>query len=105
VKDQRAGETSLGPDRALEKLSGEVGCLAVMDLPADDLPAPDVDDEIEVEEAACDRPRQLGDIPTPDLARAFGLEAGRWLAACRRSGASAAVVLAALAQHPVEAGL
>jgi hypothetical protein len=25
-----------------------------MDLPADDLPAPDVDDEIEVEEAACD---------------------------------------------------
>jgi hypothetical protein len=64
MKDQRAGDASLRPDSTLEKLRREFGGLAVMDLPADDLPAPDVDDEIEVEEAAGDRPRPPRPKPT-----------------------------------------
>ena len=104
MKNERTGQAPLGPDRALQDLGGELGRLAVVDLPADDLAAEDVDDEIEVEEGTGDRPRQPRYVPRPDLARCLGLEAGGWLAVRGRTGATAAMVLASLAQHPVEAG-
>ena len=44
MERQWAGEALFSPDRALQDLRGELGRFAVVDLPADDLPAEDVDD-------------------------------------------------------------
>lgn len=105
MKNERAAQAPLGPDRALQDLRGELGRFAVVDLPADDLAAENVDDEVEVEERAGDRPRQPRYIPAPDLARRLRLEAGGQLAACNRAGAASAMVLAAFAQDPLGAGI
>ena len=76
----------------------------VVHLEADDLAAEQIEDEVEVEPAALQSARQVGDIPAPDLARR-----GRHMGAGRadapgRAGPAAAPQLAMVAQHPMEAG-
>src|SRR3569623_1389520 len=77
VQDKRAGEAALGPDRLTHEIGGQLGSFALVDLPADDHAAVDVEEQVEVEEPAPDRAGHPGDVPTPDLARAAGAVAGR----------------------------
>src|SRR3954471_17831971 len=49
VQDERAPEAALGPDRLAHELGGQLGPFALVDLPADDLAAVDVEDEVKVE--------------------------------------------------------
>src|SRR3954470_16800030 len=78
--------------------------VAPMDLPADDLAAVDVEDQVEVEEATPDRAGHPGDVPAPDLAGTAGAVAGRRLATRRRLGPAAMVLLPFGPQDAVEAG-
>ena len=55
MQDERAGEAALGPDRLAHEIGGVLGAFALVDLPADDLAAEDVEDQVEVEEHAPDR--------------------------------------------------
>jgi len=48
-----------------------------MDLPADDLAAPDVDNHVGIEKDARNTGLKIGDIPTPDLVGTGGNEFGR----------------------------
>src|SRR5919202_660634 len=99
-----AGEAALGPDRLAHEFGGQLGTLALVDLPADDLAAVDVEDQVEVEEHAPDRAGHPGDVPAPDLAGTAGAVAGRRLATRRRLGPTAMVLLSVGSQDAVEAG-
>src|SRR5918912_2989894 len=105
VQDEGAGEAALGPDRLAHELGGQLGTFALVDLPADDLAAVDIEDQVEVEEHAPDRAGHPGDVPAPDLAGAAGAVAGRRLATRRRLGPTAMVLLLFRPQDAVEAGL
>jgi len=52
VQGQRAGKTPFCPNCTLQKPGSELGALALMDLPADDLAVVDVHDQVEIEEQA-----------------------------------------------------
>src|SRR4051794_10826632 len=104
VQDERAGEAALGPDCAAHEFGGQLGALALVDLPADDLAAVDVEDQVEVEEPAPDRAGHPGDVPIPHLAGAAGAVAGRRLATRRRLGPAAMVLLPCGPQDAGEAG-
>src|SRR3954470_797490 len=104
VQDKRAGEAALGPDRLAHEIGGQLGALALVDLPADDLAAVDVEDQVEVEEPAPDRAGHPGDVPAPDLAGTAGAVAGRRLATRRRLGPAAMALLPFGPQDAVEAG-
>src|SRR4051812_25416906 len=80
------------------------GALALVDLPADDLAAVNVEHQVEIEEPAPDRAGHPGDVPAPDLAGAAGAVAGRWLVTRRRLGPAAMVLLPFSPQDAVEAG-
>src|SRR3954452_804319 len=89
---------------ALHEIGGQLGSFALVDLPADDLAAVDVEDQVEMEEPAPDRAGHPGDVPTPDLAGAAGAVAG-WRSATRRRLGPAAMVLPTVgSQDAVEAG-
>src|SRR3954469_24960947 len=75
-----------------------------MDLPADDLAAVDVEDQVEVEEAAPDRAGHPGDVPAPDLAGTTGAVAVWRLATHVRLGPAAMVLLLFGPQDAVETG-
>ena len=61
----------------LEERGGVLGGLLGVDLPADDLAAVDVEDEVEVEEDPAHGGGQIGDVPAPDLVGPGGLP-GLW---------------------------
>src|SRR3954454_12506387 len=86
VQDERAGETALGPDRFAHEIGSVLGAFARVDLPANDLAAEDIEDQVEVEEHAPDWTRHPGNVPTPDFAGAAGAVAGRRLATRRWLG-------------------
>src|SRR4051794_27630956 len=104
VQDKRAGEAALGPDRLTHEIGGQLGSFALVDLPADDLAAVDVEDQVEVEEHAPDWAGHPGDVPTPDLARAAGAVAGRRVGTRRRLGPATMGLLTLGPQDAVEAG-
>src|SRR4051794_27829794 len=104
VQDEGAGEAALGPDRLAHEIGGQLGALALVDLPADDLAAVDVEDQVEVEEPAPDRAGHPGDVPAPDLAGTAGAVAGRRWATRWRLGPAAMVLLPVGSQDAVEAG-
>src|SRR3954462_14213860 len=104
VQDERAGEAALGPDCTAHELGGMFGAFACMDLPADDLAAVDVEDQVEVEEPAPDRAGHPGDVPAPDLAGTTGAVAGWRLATHGRLGPAAMVLLLFGPQDAVETG-
>ena len=56
---------------AFEQQPEEIGALGVGDAPADDPPAEDLDNHIEIEVGPFAESHQLGDVPGPDLIRAF----------------------------------
>src|SRR3954467_10604521 len=104
VQAEGAGEAALGPDRLAHEIGGQLGALAFVALPADDLAAEDVEDQVEVEEHAPDRAGHPGDVPAPDLAGTAGAVAGWRLATRRRLGPAAMVLLTFGSQDAVEAG-
>lgn len=54
----------------------EQRALALRHHPSDDVPAEDVQDDVEVKVAPLDGSLQLGDVPGPDLIRCSGQEFG-----------------------------
>src|SRR3954454_12430404 len=104
VQDKRAGEAALGPDRLAHEIGGQLGSFVLVDLPADDLAAVDIEDQVEVEEPAPDWAGHPGDVPAPDLAGTAGAVAGWRLATRRRLGPAAMVLLTFGSQDAVEAG-
>lgn len=76
-----------------------------MDLPADDLTAEDIHDQVEVKEHARERPEYPGYIPGPDLVGCACLVAGGQFAPHRRLGPPLVMQLPIGAQGAVEAGL
>src|SRR6478672_9987274 len=105
MQHEGTGEAALGPDRFAHEIGGVLGAFARVDLPADDLAAEDVEDQVEVEEHAPDWTRHPGDVPAPDLAGAAGAVAGRRWATRWRLGPAAMVLLLFRPQDAVEAGL
>src|SRR5215218_10492451 len=77
MQHEGTGEAALGPDRFAHEIGGVLGAFARVDLPANDLAAEDVEDQVEVEEHPPDWTRPPGDVPAPDLAGAAGAVAGR----------------------------
>ena len=55
-----------------------------MNLPADNLAAVDIHDQIEIKEHTRDWPRHPGDVPSPDLAGRICLVTGNWWVVCVR---------------------
>src|SRR5215203_2078947 len=104
VQHEGPREAALGPDRLAHEIGGQLGAFALVDLPANDLAAENVEDQVEVEEHAPDRAGHPGDVPAPDLAGATGAVAGRRLATRRRLGAASMVLLLFGPQDAVEAG-
>jgi hypothetical protein len=72
--------------------------LLVVDLPADDLAAVQVDDQVEVEEQPAHQGRQVGDVPDPHPVRAAA-----FLQAGELGNPSAHEGLAAREPHSVDA--
>jgi len=77
VQHEGAGEAALGPDRLAHEIGGVLSAFALVDLPADDLAAEDVEDQVEIKEHAPDWTRHPGDVPAPDFAGTAGAVAGR----------------------------
>lgn len=75
-----------------------------MNLPANDLTAEYVRDQVQVEEQARDRSWHPGYVPGPDLAGTCSLKAGRAFAPNGRPCAATVMLLPALAQDVVKAG-
>ena len=73
MQDQVGDADGLAQVGALEERGGVLGGLLGVDLPADDLAAVDVQDEVEVEEGPAQVGGQIGDVPGPDLVGAGGL--------------------------------
>jgi hypothetical protein len=64
VQDQIGEPDSRAQVGALEERGGVLGGLLGIDLPADDLAAVDVQDEVEVEEGPAQVGGQIGDVPS-----------------------------------------
>ena len=76
VQNKRLHKASLGQHRLPDQGGRQVCTFALMHLPANNLAAEDVDDQIELEEHACHRPGHPGYVPGPDLAGRTGPIAG-----------------------------
>jgi len=83
-------------------LGGVVGRLALIDLPADDLAAVEIDDEVEVEKPPLDRAGPPTDGPTPDLAGRPSAQPWRCTGRARGPVAAPVMLFVGLPQHPVE---
>ena len=81
-----------------------IGVIPVVHLPADDLAAVQVQDQIQVEPAPLHLRRQVGHVPAPHLARRGGDMRGGRPDRLGRLGAPAAGGLPVRPQHPAEAG-
>jgi hypothetical protein len=75
-----------------------------MHLPAHDLAAVQVEDQVQVEPSSHHLCRQVGHVPAPDLARRRGDVRGRRPDRLGRLGASAVSGLSVRLQHPAEGG-
>ena len=62
----------LDQGRAPYQMGGMIRAVRFVHLPADDLAAEDIHDQIQIEKRALERGGQVGDIPTPDLIRLIG---------------------------------
>jgi len=96
------GGNPLGQRRAAHQMDGMVGMIAVMDLPADDLAAVKIEDQVKMEPAASHLDGQVGHVPTPDLTRRGGDVRRRRPAGPGRLGAPAACGLSVFAQEAAE---
>ena len=76
----------------------------VPDFGSNDLAAVEVQDDVELVEAPCHGGWQPGDVPAPDLVGGAGYVGGLGSGGFGCPGASAMVLLAGLAQDPVEGG-
>src|SRR6185436_5019111 len=63
VQDELAGLDVLGRARRSDQGGRELHRLLLVDVPADDLAAPDVEDEVEVVEGPADTRTEVGDVP------------------------------------------
>ena len=88
-----------------DQISGQRGVLTILDVPGDDLAAPDVDHQIEVEPHAPHTGGQVGDVPAPELVGAISTPPGHRARLLRRPGPSAALHLLVGVEHAVEAAL
>ena len=99
------GVHALGQGGAAGQMGGVLGVVAVMHLPADDLAAEQVQDEVQVEPSALQGGRQERHIPAPYVTGPGGGVRDRGSGRAGRTGAASAVHLAMGAQHAVEARL
>ena len=98
MQNQRAQGASLGQNRLPDQGGGQVRTFAFMNFLADDFPAEDVHDQVEVEEHASNRPGHPRYVPGPDLAGSAGSIAGRRFAWDRRLGTAPVILLPICAQ-------
>src|SRR5699024_18430 len=105
VKDQRISDAAFLPDGALDQIAGVHGTLVLVHLPAHDLAAEQIHDQVQEEEAAADIARQPGDVPTPHgVGRISAVS--RWRSGrCRVASTSTMVLLVLIIEHAVEARL
>ena len=103
-RPHRHGMDALGEGGAPDQMRGMIGAVAVMHLEANDLSAVEVEDQVQIEPSPRYLSRQERHIPAPDSSRSGGDVRGGRPRSARRTGAAAAVHLAMLAQHPMEAG-
>ena len=85
---------AFGQRGALEQAHRVVRVVGLMDLPADDLAAVEVQDQVQVEPETLHAARQEGHVPAPHLAGAGGDVRARWTAPTRWAGPTAALHLA-----------
>ena len=97
--DSEGGDT-LGQRGAPHQVGGMLGTVAVMHLPAHDLAAVQVLDQVQVKPEPHHERWQIGHVPAPDLTRAACNVRGRWPHRPGRLGASPVCVLAFCTQHP-----
>src|SRR5439155_1069029 len=67
MERELARRDPLSPAALLDQLSRQGRAFLVSDHPANDVPAEDVQDHVEVEVGPLRRPEQLGDVPAPHL--------------------------------------
>ncbi len=96
---------AFGQRRAAHQVRGMAGIVGVAHLPAHDLAAVQIQDQVQVEPPAHDCGRQVGHVPAPNLARRGGDVRARPPAGPRRLGSPAVGALPMLAQHAGEGGL
>jgi hypothetical protein len=88
-----------------DQIRGQLGILALVDVPGDDLAAPDVDHQVEVEPYAPHAGGQVGDVPAPELIGPISTPPGHRTRLLWRSGPSAVLYLLVGVEHAVEAAL
>src|SRR4051794_2502136 len=86
------------------QMRGMIGAVAVMHLEANDLPAVEIEDQVQIEPPPLHDRRQERHIPAPDSPRSGGDVRGWRTRPARWLGAAAAMHLPVCAQHPMEAG-
>jgi hypothetical protein len=101
VQDQRLGAHPFAQMRLAEHDRGLRAGLLGVDLPAHDLAAEDIEDEVEIKELPGHEAGQVSDVPAPDLVRAGGAQ---WLRAAvgRRLSLAPLDPLPLIAQDAVE---
>jgi hypothetical protein len=67
VDGELTGGDLMLADGLLDESPGQFGAFLVRHHPAGDVPAEDVEDDVEVEVGPFGRTEQLGDVPTPKL--------------------------------------
>src|SRR5690554_4392763 len=85
-----------------QDLAGQDAAFFFVDLPADDLAAENVEEQVEIEELPADRRRQVGDVPAVDLVWRCGADRLGFTPGPRRPFTAAMRPLAFRTQHPVE---
>ena len=90
---------------AADQIGGHLGIFPLGDVPGDDLAAPDVDHQVEVQPYATHAGGQVGDVPAPQLIGTIRTPPRHRPRLLRRPGPSAALDLLVGVEHPVEAAL
>ena len=80
-----------------------VGMIRFMYFPADDFPAVQIQNQVQIVSASDDTRWQVRHIPAPHLGRCCGNVRCRWARSMRRSGAPAMLSLSMRSQHTTEA--
>ena len=96
---------TFGQRRAAHQMRGMVGVIDVMDFPAHDLAAVQVQDQIQLEPASHHLCRQVGHVPAPDLARFSRDMCGARPDGLGRLGPATMGSLPVRLQHTAEGGL
>ncbi len=101
----RKGGNALGQRRSLQQMNGMVRVVAVVHLPAHDLAAVQIQNQVQVKPAAHHGGRQVRHIPAPDLTHGRGDMRGGRAHSVRCFGASPVCRLPVCTQHARQAGL